>query len=123
MIKSFFYPCLTWLAITVFYTGTASFIVSIYIIKYRFKQVYERINACASIASINSSIGVSELMLAIHEHNKICQINQRNNQSMRYVLFQVYYIGSLIIDLNIINAFYFDNILIIRLIFRLASLG
>ena len=113
-----FYPCLTWLCISILYTGVVAFILSVYLIKYRFKQVYDRIKACASTASMNSSIQVSVLMLAIHEHNEICEINQRNNLSLRLGLLFIYYVGSFIIDLNIINAFYYDNtLLIIRLLF------
>jgi hypothetical protein len=115
------YPCLTWYCMNAYYAEVSTFIFSVYTIKYRFRQVFDRINVCASTALIESSIGVSELMFAIHEHNEICQINHRNNHLMRLILFEVYYAGSLIIDLNILNAFYLDNILIIRILFIFLS--
>jgi hypothetical protein len=40
---------------------------------------------------------------------------------LRWILFEVYYAGSLIIDLSILQAFYYDNILIIRIFFMIIT--
>src|SRR5581483_9670155 len=102
----FVYPCLSWVCITTCYFTFTAFFLSVYYIKYRFRQVFDKMKTYNESASMNSSIAVSVLMLAIHEHNDICQINQRNNHLMRLILFEVYYFGSLIIDLSILQTFY-----------------
>ena len=40
---------------------------------------------------------------------------------MKWILFEVYYLGSVVIDLSVLQAFYLDNLLIHRLFYCLVS--
>jgi hypothetical protein len=74
----------------------------------RFKQVSNKFNKCQSNA---------QLMEAMSEHNEICVINEKNNKLTRWILFEIYYAASVIIDLAILQAFYYTNQQMIRNLF------
>jgi len=112
IIGLFVYPTLAWLALSVYYAGFAAYFISATYLKYRFKQVNVKIKECKSHVI---------LMSIIREHDQICKMNQRNNQFLKWILCVVYYVASIIIDLSIIQCFYMNNQLIVKLFFLMAT--
>jgi len=118
IIGCFFYPFIFWLGVSIYAIGFNAFFLSVNYLIYRFRQVFGRINAYNRAVSMNSPIAVTVLMLAIHEHNNLCRMNERNNHLIRLIMFELYYVGSLMFDLVLVLAFYLDNnFLIVRILF------
>jgi len=88
MILAAFFIHLSHAFLIVLYYGVVSFIFSVYIIKIRFRQVFDRINFYA-LTKINSTIDDQYWRWQIQEHNEICLINQRKQLLMRFILFQL----------------------------------
>jgi len=112
IIGLFVYRTLAWLGISALYAALAGYFLSVTYLKYRFKQVNLKIKECKSHAI---------LMSAMSEHDQICKMNQRNNQFLKWILCLVYYVASIIIDLSLIQSFYMNNQLIVKLFFLMAT--
>jgi len=97
LVLYFFYCFISWLTISSIYCMTFYYFLSIMYLKLRFQQVRER---------IEKSLSLEMLQYSIREHNEICGMNSRNNVFISYVMFMLYFIVSMAIDMEMFISIY-----------------
>jgi len=113
------YTIFFWYAMIGEFTVYAIFYITVTYLMYRFRQVKETMekiiieNSKHLIAHPDSRIW-KNLILAIEEHEEICQINTRNNILMNKIMAILYFVNSPLLDVIIYQLIYVDSIWIIK---------
>jgi hypothetical protein len=112
ILGTFIYCYSTWLFINHSYCGIVIYILATIYLILRFAQIRDTINKNKTDAM---------LLYCFKDHNQICGINQRNNPFLSHFMFLLYYLLSIIIDIQIYIAIDDKNILL-KTVFILISI-
>jgi hypothetical protein len=94
-----FYAPPLWFGITIFITESFAYLYITFYLILSFQQVKE-----------SMTVGISDqtLQYLLREHDRICDINYRNNILLSKIMFILYFFNSWIIDMELHLAIYID---------------